>query len=43
MPFYSGKDGVYPEKQKFYLENDVFQSTKKLEMPFYSRKAGFYQ
>ena len=22
--FYSGKDGVYPYKQKFYLENDVF-------------------
>ena len=24
IPFYSGKDGYYPEKQKFFLENDVF-------------------
>ena len=31
MPFYSGKDGFYQEKQKLYLENDflVFSKMKK--------------
>ena len=24
MPFYSGKDGFYQEKQKFYIQNEVF-------------------
>ena len=24
MPFYSEKDGCYQEKQKFYIENEVF-------------------
>ena len=24
MQFYSGKDGIYQEKQKFYLENELF-------------------
>ena len=42
MPFYSGKDGFHQEKQKFYLENELF-TDKILEMPFYSGKDGFYQ
>ena len=43
MPFYSGKDGFYQEKQKLYVQNEVLIEKKYQNCRLTGGKDGIYQ